>query len=97
MAERQYDLNKAAELKHGKLPQLQKQLEAEQHEVAEGGASLRYKFMVLKTTSQGLRHGEDLDPNLQPIPESLTSRHCLMPDNGRLKVECLWNSLEIAL
>ena len=66
-------------------------------EVAEGGASLRYKFVVLKTTSQGLRHGEDLDPNLQPIPESLTSRHCLMPDNGRLKVECLWNSLEIAL
>ena len=66
-------------------------------EVPAGGTSLRYKFMVLKGNAQGLRHGEDLDPALQPIPESLTSRHCLLPDSGRLKVECLWNSLEIAL
>jgi cyclomaltodextrin glucanotransferase len=66
-------------------------------DVAEGGASLRYKFMILKTTGQGLRHGEDLDPDLQPIPESLTSRHCRIPESGRLKVECLWNSLEIAI
>ena len=29
-AQREYDLNKAAELKYGKLPQLQKQLEAEE-------------------------------------------------------------------
>ena len=66
-------------------------------EVAEGGRSLRYKFMVLKANGQGLRHGEDLEPELQPIPEALTSRHCLLPESGRLKVECLWNSLEIAL
>jgi len=66
-------------------------------DVAEGGASLRYKFTILKTSGQGLRHGEDLDPGLQPIPESLTSRHCRIPESGRLKVECLWNSLEIAI
>ena len=35
MAERKYDLNKAAELKYGKLPQLQKELEAAEEE--EGG------------------------------------------------------------
>ena len=29
-AQREYDLNKAAELKYGKLPELQKQLEAEE-------------------------------------------------------------------
>jgi cyclomaltodextrin glucanotransferase len=66
-------------------------------EVAEGGRSLRYKFMVLKANGQGLRHGEDLEPELQPIPEALTSRHCLLPESVRLKVECLWNSLEIAV
>ena len=66
-------------------------------EIAEGGRSLRYKFMVLKANSQGLRHGEDLEPELQPITEALTSRHCLLPESGRLKVECLWNSLEIAI
>jgi cyclomaltodextrin glucanotransferase len=66
-------------------------------ENAEGGRSLRYKFMVLKANNQGLRHGEDLEPELQPITEALTSRHCLLPESGRLKVECLWNSLEIAL
>lgn len=32
-AERQYDLNKAAELKHGKLPQLERQLKAEEDSV----------------------------------------------------------------
>jgi ATP-dependent Clp protease ATP-binding subunit ClpB len=37
-AERQYDLNKAAELKHGKLPQLQRQLELEQEAVEKDGA-----------------------------------------------------------
>ena len=35
MAERKYDLNKAAELKYGKLPQLQKELKAAEEE--EGG------------------------------------------------------------
>lgn len=33
-AERQYDLNKAAELKHGKLPQLEKQLATEESSIA---------------------------------------------------------------
>ncbi len=33
-AERQYDLNKAAELKHGKLPQLEKQLQEEEKVMA---------------------------------------------------------------
>jgi ATP-dependent Clp protease ATP-binding subunit ClpB len=37
-AERQYDLNKAAELKHGKLPQLQKQLEEEEAAIEKEGA-----------------------------------------------------------
>jgi ATP-dependent Clp protease ATP-binding subunit ClpB len=37
-AERQYDLNKAAELKHGKLPQLQKQLEEEEAVIEKEGA-----------------------------------------------------------
>jgi ATP-dependent Clp protease ATP-binding subunit ClpB len=37
-AERQYDLNKAAELKHGRLPQLQRQLELEQEAVEKDGA-----------------------------------------------------------
>jgi ATP-dependent Clp protease ATP-binding subunit ClpB len=37
-AERQYDLNKAAELKHGRLPQLQKQLESEQQAIEKEGA-----------------------------------------------------------
>ncbi len=34
-AQREYDLNKAAELKYGRLPQLQKQLEAEEKAAAE--------------------------------------------------------------
>jgi ATP-dependent Clp protease ATP-binding subunit ClpB len=37
-AERQYDLNTAAELKHGKLPLLQKQLEAEEASIEKEGA-----------------------------------------------------------
>ena len=37
-AERQYDLNTAAELKHGKLPLLQKQLEAEESAIEKEGA-----------------------------------------------------------
>jgi ATP-dependent Clp protease ATP-binding subunit ClpB len=37
-AERQYDLNKAAELKHGRLPQLQKQLETEEAAIEKEGA-----------------------------------------------------------
>ena len=38
IAERQYDLNKAAELKHGKLPQLEKQLEGEESTISKDGA-----------------------------------------------------------
>jgi ATP-dependent Clp protease ATP-binding subunit ClpB len=41
VAERQYDLNKAAELKHGKLPQLEKQLATEEADIeGSGGARL---------------------------------------------------------
>ncbi len=36
-AERNYDLNKAAELKYGKLPQLQKELEQKEKEVEQNG------------------------------------------------------------
>ena len=39
-AEREYDLNKAAELKYGKLPELQKQLAAEEEAVAKEGHTL---------------------------------------------------------
>ena len=39
-AEREYDLNKAAELKYGRLPELQKLLEAEEAAVAKEGRSL---------------------------------------------------------
>ncbi len=39
-AEREYDLNKAAELKYGRLPELQKLLEAEEAAVAKEGHSL---------------------------------------------------------
>ena len=38
IAERQYDLNKAAELKHGKLPQLEKQLEGEEATISKDSA-----------------------------------------------------------
>ncbi len=34
LAERQYDLNRAAELKHGKLPELERQLEMEEEKIA---------------------------------------------------------------
>jgi ATP-dependent Clp protease ATP-binding subunit ClpB len=41
IAERQYDLNKAAELQHGRLPQLEKELkEAEAHAAESGGPRL---------------------------------------------------------
>ncbi len=39
-AERQYDLNKAAELKYGKLPELQKQLDAAENSAQNGTAKL---------------------------------------------------------
>jgi hypothetical protein len=39
-AEREYDLNKAAELKYGKLPELQKQLDAEEKPPRQKGGSL---------------------------------------------------------
>jgi len=37
LAERHYDLNKAAELKYGRLPQLQKQLQVEEEQLRSGG------------------------------------------------------------
>ena len=40
-AERAYDLNRAAELKHGRLPELQRQLEAEEKRLAEKHGSGR--------------------------------------------------------
>jgi ATP-dependent Clp protease ATP-binding subunit ClpB len=42
IAERQYDLNKLAELQHGKLPQLEKQIQAEEEHLAknQGAAKL---------------------------------------------------------
>ena len=39
-AERKYDLNKAAELKYGKLPQLQKELEEKEYTAAAGGGAV---------------------------------------------------------
>ncbi|MDX2176086.1 MAG: ATP-dependent chaperone ClpB [Candidatus Sumerlaeia bacterium] len=41
LAERAYDLNRAAELKHGRLPQLEAQLAAEEKAVAAGGGGPR--------------------------------------------------------
>ena len=35
MAERSYDLNRAAELRHGKLPDLERHLKAEEERLAE--------------------------------------------------------------
>lgn len=40
LAERNYDLNKAAELKYGRLPELKKQLEAEEEKVSREGHTL---------------------------------------------------------
>ncbi len=40
VAEREYDLNKAAELKYGRLPEVQKQLEAEEERVKSEGHTL---------------------------------------------------------
>ena len=42
-AERKYDLNKAAELKYGKLPQLQKELQEKEHLAEENNTLLRDK------------------------------------------------------
>jgi len=39
-AERQYDLNKAAELKHGKLPELERKLHAEEAKLSDGKTRL---------------------------------------------------------
>jgi ATP-dependent Clp protease ATP-binding subunit ClpB len=54
-AERNYDLTKAAELKYGKLPQLQKALEEEEHiaeEAEQGNSLLRDKVTEEKTQDQ---------------------------------------------
>ncbi len=44
-AEQEYDLNKAAELKYGRLPELQKQLEEEER-LAEGGTAARKNSLL---------------------------------------------------
>ena len=46
MAERQYDLNRAAELKYGKLPELEKKLKAEEDRIKQGSASRLIKEEV---------------------------------------------------
>ena len=45
-AQQQYDLNKAAELQYGKLPQLQKQLEAEEEKVKNKDLSLVHESVT---------------------------------------------------
>ena len=45
-AQQQYDLNKAAELQYGKLPQLQKQLEAEEEKVKSQDLSLVHESVT---------------------------------------------------
>ena len=42
-AQQQYDLNKAAELQYGKLPQIQKQLETEEEKLKSGDLSLMHE------------------------------------------------------
>jgi ATP-dependent Clp protease ATP-binding subunit ClpB len=46
LAERQYDLNRAAELKYGKLPELEKKLKAEEERIKQGSASRLIKEEV---------------------------------------------------
>ena len=45
-AQQQYDLNKAAELQYGRLPQLQKQLEAEEEKVKDEDTSLVHESVT---------------------------------------------------
>ena len=45
-AQQQYDLNKAAELQYGKLPQLQKELEAEEEKVKNQDLSLVHESVT---------------------------------------------------
>ena len=55
-AEHQYDLNRAAELKHGKLPELERQLSATQ-QAAEGDgprlASMQVRFLETSLAMRG--------------------------------------------
>ena len=46
IAQRNYDLNKAAELQYGKLPELQKELEAEEAKAKEKGTSLVHESVT---------------------------------------------------
>ena len=45
-AQQKYDLNKAAELQYGKLPQLQKELEAEEEKVKNEDLSLVHESVT---------------------------------------------------
>ncbi|MDX2493418.1 MAG: hypothetical protein QNK27_00450, partial [Desulfuromusa sp.] len=40
-AERDYDLNRAAELKHGRLPELERQLQAEEQQMENSDATAK--------------------------------------------------------
>ena len=51
-AQQQYDLNKAAELQYGKLPQLQKQLEAEEEKVKNQDLSLVHENVTEEEISR---------------------------------------------
>jgi ATP-dependent Clp protease ATP-binding subunit ClpB len=51
-AQRDYDLNKAAELKYGKLPQLKKQLEAEEHQAENGETRSRNSLLRDRVTEE---------------------------------------------
>ncbi|MBX7144786.1 MAG: ATP-dependent chaperone ClpB [Oligoflexia bacterium] len=51
-AEREYDLNKAAELKHGKLPQLEKQLKQEESKLSGTGAAGGQRLLREEVTEE---------------------------------------------
>jgi ATP-dependent Clp protease ATP-binding subunit ClpB len=53
-AERQYDLNKAAELKHGRLPSLEQSLKAEEATISAGGAKRLLREEVTEEEIAGI-------------------------------------------
>ena len=55
-AEHQYDLNRAAELKHGKLPELERQLSATQQAAEGDGPRLAAKRIELEVAAPARRH-----------------------------------------
>ncbi len=55
-AEREYDLNRAAELKYGKLIQLQKDLETEEKRTAESQADSKNRLLKEEVTEEDIAH-----------------------------------------